>query len=172
MKFILDDAQLSLVRDGLVLYALFIGIPTIVVAASVRSLARRQGVSASARVPLLALCGALAISLATLSWTPGPSREYAPAQVIISGLLTVVLLAWAVIGQPSIWRSVAVWWAVIVGYTMGWSVIAAGTDVTGLWGVGLVILTVSLTVGLGVVAVIAHIVGVRRASASGPAQSQ
>ena len=64
--------------------------------------------------------------------------------------------------QTQYLASVAVWWAVIVGYTMGWSVIAAGIDVTGLWGVGLVILTVSLAVGLGVIAVIAHIVGVRR----------
>jgi hypothetical protein len=74
------------------------------------------------------------------------SGPYEPAQVIGCGVTLVVIAALAALVTRPGWVTAAV----AVPFTVAWSVQAASSDETGLWGVGAVLVLVGTTAGAAV----------------------
>jgi hypothetical protein len=74
------------------------------------------------------------------------SGPYVPAQVIGCGITLIVIAALAALLARPLWVTTAV----AVPFTVAWSVQAAGTDETGLWGVGAILVLVGTTTGAAV----------------------
>ncbi len=74
-------------------------------------------------------------------------------------LLRMVILAVALAyrSHSRVPASILILWGQVIGYGPGWSLISGPRDSTGLWGAGLLFLTMRLTAGLGTVIVLTQL---------------
>lgn len=151
MTLLVSDLTMSLLADIVVFFARLLAIPTVVAwgVAALKAKTRHRRLAVGTGLAVFVL--SFIICFATLSWTPNGTLNYSGIQVFISGLLMVILVVGAVLRLPKADANMLlIWWGSVVGYSLGWSIIAGSTDGSGLWAAGLVFLLAGLTVGIGV----------------------
>ena len=158
MRFLLDGATFSNLASVLPMVLLTAFVPSLLAWAWSIWVSRRDGQQLPWRRALGAFVTAFAVCFATLSWTPG-GYDYVPAQVIVSGLaMVIVTVLFVYKARPKVVASVLVLWGLVLGYSLAWAFIVGWSDITGLWGVGLIMLYSGLLVGLVLVIAVVQIV--------------
>ena len=127
----------------------------------IRSQALGARMRAWARGFGLTFLASWAIWMATMSWA-NPAEPLV-VQMLLSGVLYLGVLLWALWNAPKIGTFAGIWAGMTVGYTLGFSLMAVATDPTGQSGVGVIMLLSGLMVVGALAALIVK--GIRRGRA-------
>lgn len=168
MRFFLSGVGVDEILSVLSFFLVFLAVPTVIAWVWCIVMCRRSSQPIPFARAFIGVIASFLICFATLSWST-QGRNYSVLQVVISGALMVALTAVLVYrGHPRNPVSIIVWWAVVFGYSLGWSVISGPSDSTGLWGAGLLFLCLGLAFGLVLVIIITQIIAVHRESRHNP----